>query len=510
MQGLKIRKIPMESNVENKNTYSREKIDSIVDDLYSKAYIMTTTIDIRTDNIIEPKEMLMFLPIYCGSYVDVLNKKYKHSDRKINGDINKLNQPYLSNKTINENETTVLNIKYNDFIRGIPKTFTGMKNTAILRIISNGKPATINIGGNNIHICGSKSEDEAKKIVSSFTKICTNITEKLIVLKLSDVLNKNRHLLSNPELLVETIFNWRCEWYEWIHKVLIPILNKIASDSDSGSNSNSNNNERLKYKNENIILDFMNKHEEIILLPSEYKTLIESSPDETCADYLLCFLPEFSKTEIKLYIRFLHRVIFVSNINTKYGFIYYTTYLISILQLCQDLFSNVKFPSKKYSMPKYNISKTEINRLKDSIHLNIITKELNVKNYGINIVKYRSTLFRCKYNVSFMINKTKLFKVINEKEKDFRVLNFQDNQQSKITVYLPIEDYSYDFIRINNDLTNDESSTKKQKKHNIRRHAFEISHDGIINQSSPSKDLGEYACRTMIHLLFKYYEEIKL
>ena len=207
----------------------------------------------------------------------------------------------------------------------------------------------------------------------------------------------------------------------------------------------------------------------------------------------------------------LHKILFVSDINTKYGFIYYNKYLVQILELCQDLFVDVKFPSNKYKIPTFEYNKQI---------------KINVQKYGIHIVKYRSTLFRCKYNVNFMINKTKLFQVINEKERNFRVLNFQDNQQSKITIYLPIEDYSYDFINIlNSDSDLDESKTestsiekssesesnnKKQKKHNIRRHAFEISHDGMINQSSPSRKLGEIACKTMVHLLFKYYDEIKL
>jgi hypothetical protein len=520
------------SNNSNNNSEFENKHESFIKELYSNAYIMTTTIDVRTDNILEPREMLMFLPIYSGTHSHFLNKKRqdvqmecfidsnKSSERySIDTPDNNLSEKYLSNKSIDTNNTIVLNIKYNDYIRGIPKTFTGMKNTAIVRIVSNGKPATINIGGNNVHICGSKSEKEAQTIVDNFTKICTDITKKLIILKLSDVF-ENKDILSNPEKVVNTMYKWRCSWYEWIYKILYPTLLEISNFCEDEN--------RQKYKNENIIIDFMNKHEEIILLPSEYKDLIEKSPHPECADYLLSFLPEFTKNDLKLYIQFIHKVLFVSNINTKYGFIYFTTYLLSILQVCQDLFSNVKFPMNKYEIPEFNISTTDLKHLSDSVHYNVMMNSFNVKNYSINIIKYRSTLFRCKYNINFMINKTKLFNVINQKEKDFRVLNFQDNQQSKITIYLPIDDYSYEFMNVftNNkeslilsseklqdnqdNQDNQENQEIKKKKHNIRRHAFEVSHDGIINQSSPSQTLGEYACRRLIQLLFKYYDEIKL
>jgi hypothetical protein len=526
-------------NISNSKVLSESKLqesknDKFIKELYSTAYIMTTTIDVRTDNILEPREMLMFLPIYTGNHSRFLNKKkqeYKEcniqniSELELDSQIQ--SERYLSNKSIDSKDTVVLNIKYNDYIRGIPKTFTGMKNTAIVRIVSNGKPATINIGGNNVHICGSKSEKEAQSIVSNFTKVCTYITKKLIILKLSDVF-ENREILSNPETLVNTIYKWRCDWYDWIYKILYPKLLSLSDSELSDSElSEKESTVRQKYKNENIIIDFMNKHEEIILLPSEYKELIEKSPHPECADYLLCFLPEFTKKDLKLYIQFIHKVLFVSNINTRYGFIYFTTYLLSILQVCQDLFSNVKFPMNRYEIPEFHLSKTELYRLSESTHYKVMTKSFDIKNYGINIVKYRSTLFRCKYNVGFMINKTKLFHVINERERYFRVLNYQDNQQSKITIYLPIEDYSYDFISVEgsdnselkdlqdtklqdpiNENTNEESI--KKKKHNIRRHAFEVSHDGMINQSSPSQPLGDYACKRMIQLLFKYYDEIKL
>lgn len=564
-------------------------IDNHINSIFEKSDIMTTTIDIKINTCIDAKQLILLNPIYCGRYIDCLNKKYttllktsckqsikQQSDTSTNtSSLNNTSftdtptHKYLSNKLpdfMHTNSTQIINMKYNNCIRGIPKTYSGMKNTAIVRIIHNGIPATINVAGNNFHICGSKSEMHAKTMVKHFTNLIEKNTDLLLNLRFpfSKITPEIRY-----KEVVKILYEWRYAWYLWLKNSLEPLLTQKAKNIDTQS---------AEYKNENIVNTNI-LFKEILLDEKEYISLTETSPDATICDFLLSFLPEFDYQDVDKYINYIKTMIFFNGKQKSFTFTYDNEFIINIVNLLSLIFETNIFTKDLSKKDLQTYIQQSIDETDNNIAHNLLTSIFKLKDTNkLTINKYRSTLYRFKYDIGFMIDKFKLYKIIDEKETDFRVLNFQDNQQSKITIYLPITDYKYDFMDIcdcignckcykekdvnvydngcdknlqdgyvkeqkSQDLSDticdnnksmyiddtyettsnssESSSTsiddtvnyllkKKPKKRNVRRHAFEISHEGIVNQSSPSKELAEIACKRMLKLLNRYYDDVKL
>lgn len=149
---------------------------------------IASVIDININCHINTDVFFVLCPLYHGPYVDTLRKKNIQSAPP---------------------RGSILSLKYKGYIRGRPNNPRCMKNNIILRISMGDRVVTANIGGNTIHICGTKSKAAAIEIAEVIIESINN------TVSISRAINKDYDL-----------------WHNWLTKQISDMNEIIYSDMD--------------------------------------------------------------------------------------------------------------------------------------------------------------------------------------------------------------------------------------------------------------------------------------
>lgn len=116
--------------------------------------LIAATMDVKLNQNLNISATFEQLPIYKGSFHDKLvkrNTKATFADIPPDG--------------------TILSAKKDGEVRGNPPKLGHMRNMIIVRMVHAGRVVSMNVGGNNIHICGMTREEEASEIAETFKSV---------------------------------------------------------------------------------------------------------------------------------------------------------------------------------------------------------------------------------------------------------------------------------------------------------------------------------------------------
>lgn len=125
--------------------------------------IIAATMDVKLNQNLNINAVFEQLPIYKGDFRDKLVKRNAKSTAI----------------TDIPPDGTILSAKKDGEVRGRPPKLGHMRNMIIVRMVHAGRVVSMNVGGNNIHICGMTREEEATEIAETFMSVIIN-TQALV------------------------------------------------------------------------------------------------------------------------------------------------------------------------------------------------------------------------------------------------------------------------------------------------------------------------------------------